>query len=292
MIAIGELRERARRARDMMQACTICPRKCGVNRLRDEIGVCRIGENAVVHSFGPHFGEEPPLVGSRGSGTIFFSGCNLKCIFCQNYETSQLVSGKSVSSCELAGMMLTLQTNGCHNINLVSPTHVVQQILDALVIAREKGLNIPLVYNCGGYDSIDTLKLLDGVVDIYMPDLKYMDREAGRSLSRVADYPQVAKEALKEMNRQGGVLELDGRGGARRGLLIRQLVLPGRMAGTEEAMRFIATCLSRDSYINVMAQYRPVFKAKRVKPIDRYVTHEEVDRARKIAIKEGLWRGF
>jgi putative pyruvate formate lyase activating enzyme len=292
MISIQELKEREGRAREIMQACTICPRDCGVDRLRDEIGVCRIGERAVVHSFGPHFGEEPPLVGNKGSGTIFFSGCNLKCIFCQNFETSQLICGKTVSAVDLADMMLFLQSRGCHNINFVSPTHVVQQILEALIIARGKGLDIPLVFNCGGYESIDTLKLLDGIIDIYMPDLKYMDREAGRSLSRVADYPRVARDGLKEMHRQVGDLDLDDRGVARKGLLIRHLVLPGGLAGTKDAMRFISSCLSRDSYVNVMAQYRPVFRADKVKSINRYVSGEEVDQAMRIARDEGLWRGF
>ncbi len=292
MISIRELEEKAGRAKEFMQACRICPRDCGVDRLRGEIGVCRIGERALVHSFGPHFGEEPPLVGNKGSGTIFFSGCNLKCIFCQNFETSQLIYGKIVSPVDLADMMLSLQAKGCHNINFVSPTHVVQQILEALVIAREKGLDIPLVYNCGGYESIDTLKLLEGVIDIYMPDLKYMDREAGRSLSRVADYPRVAMESLKEMHRQVGVLDLDDRGVARKGLLIRHLVLPGGIAGTKDAMHFISNCLSRDTYVNIMSQYRPVFRAGRVKTINRHVSREEIDRARRVARSEGLWRGF
>ncbi len=292
MISIRELKVNAKRGREMLRSCSVCPRGCGVDRWKDELGVCRIGKDPVVHSFGPHFGEEGPLVGRFGSGTIFLSGCNLKCIFCQNFETSQLVRGKAVTSEELAGMMLSLQGAGCHNINFVSPTHVVPQILDALVIAREGGLRVPLVYNCGGYESLDTLRLLDGVIDIYMPDLKYMDCEIGRRLSGVEDYPEVARKALVEMHRQVGILDLDPQGVATRGVLIRHLVLPGGLAGTVEAMRFIANSLSKESYVNVMGQYRPMHRAHLVKEIDRYVTGDEVNEARRIAAREGLRRGF
>jgi putative pyruvate formate lyase activating enzyme len=292
MISIDELKDKAKQGREMLRSCSVCPRNCSVDRWKDELGVCQIGKNPVVHSFGPHFGEESPLVGRFGSGTIFLSGCNLKCIFCQNYETSQLVRGKVVTSGELAEMMLSLQEEGCHNINLVSPTHVVPQILDALVIARESGLRLPLVYNCGGYESLETLRLLDGVVDIYMPDLKYMERETAWRLSQVENYPEVARKALVEMHRQVGILDLDTRGVAVRGLLIRHLVLPGGLAGTGEAMRFIANSLSKESYVNVMGQYRPMHRAHRVKEIDRYVTREEVDEAKRIATREGLHQGF
>jgi putative pyruvate formate lyase activating enzyme len=292
MISIRELTERADRTIEMLRSCNICPRDCGVNRLEDEIGVCRVGRKVIVHSSGPHFGEEPPLVGMYGSGTIFFSGCNLKCIFCQNYQTSQLLHGETTSKGLLADMMLSLQGMGCHNINFVSPTHVVPQIMEALVLAVEKGLTIPLVYNCGGYESVDILRLLDGVVDIYMPDVKYMDAEAGRSLSRVAGYPDAVKEALVEMHRQVGDLKTDPGGVARRGLLIRHLVLPGGLAGTAEAMRFIVSELSKDSYVNIMNQFRPTYRAKRVKTINRSVTSDEMRDAREIARTEGIWRGF
>lgn len=292
MISISELRDRTSRAVELLRACTVCPRNCGIDRLRGQVGVCRVGRAAVIHSYGPHFGEESPLVGRYGSGTIFFSGCNLKCIFCQNYETSQLVHGEEAAAETLAAMMLHLQRMGCHNINLVSPTHVVPQILEALVIAREEGLSLPLVYNCGGYESIAVLELLDGVIDIYMPDIKYSDREIGRLLSRVADYPEAVRSALREMHRQVGDLAVDESGVARRGLLIRHLVLPEDLAGTGEAMRFIASEISKDSYVNIMAQYRPVFRSGRVKAIDRPVSPEEVRRARQMAVLEGLWRGF
>jgi putative pyruvate formate lyase activating enzyme len=292
MLSSGELQRRAERASEALASCRVCPRGCGVDRLAGKWGVCRVGRLAVVHSFGPHFGEEPPLVGHGGSGTIFFSGCNLKCIFCQNFDTSQLIRGRTVTGRELAMMMLSLQESGCHNINLVSPTHVVPQVIEALAIARGSGLTLPVVYNCGGYESTEMLRLLDGVVDIYMPDLKYTDAEVGRLLSRVADYPRVVQRSLVEMHRQVGDLELDGRGIARRGLLIRHLVLPSGFAGTADAMRFIARSLSKDSYVNVMGQYRPAHRADRVQAINRYVTSEEVDQARRLAAAEGLWRGF
>ena len=289
---IAERAERATKAVQRLESCDLCPRNCGVNRLEDEPGFCRTGRKALLASYGPHFGEEPPLVGSGGSGTIFFAGCNLGCVFCQNYDISQLLNGSPVEADRLADVMLELQRRGCHNINFVSPSHVVAQILEALPIACEKGLTLPLVYNCGGYDSLGTLALLDGVIDIYMPDAKYADEKTAKELSRAPNYPETLKAALKEMHRQVGDLALDARGVATRGMLIRHLVLPRGLAGTSELMRFIARELSVDSYVNVMAQYHPVYKAYDRELINRSITRTEFLEALDMAAAEGLHRGF
>ncbi len=286
----GELQNRIDRAYEMLRECRICPRECGVDRLEDELGVCRTGKDALVSSFSPHFGEESPLVGRHGSGTIFMTNCNLKCIFCQNYDISHLESGRKVTIEQLAGMMLMLQERNCHNINIVTPTHVVPQMLAALQIAIERGLNVPLVYNCGGYESLEMLKLLNGIVDIYMPDLKYADAEVGERLSKAKDYPQVAKAALKEMHRQVGDLAMDERGIAQRGLLVRHLVLPNGLAGTPELMRFLAEEVSPNTYINVMAQYRPCFKADEYADINRRPTNKEYQDAVQATLDAGLKR--
>ena len=286
------LAERAKEALTRLESCDLCPRTCGVNRVDGELGFCRTGRHAIVSSYGPHFGEEPPLVGAHGSGTIFFAGCNLGCIFCQNYDISHLMHGSAASAQELADIMVNLQQRGCHNINFVSPSHVVAQILESLPVAYERGLKVPLVYNCGGYDSLETLKLLDGVMDIYMPDAKYADEKTARELSHVPNYPEVMKAALKEMHRQVGDLELDRRGIATRGLLIRHLVLPNGLAGTQDIMRFIARDLSTDSYVNVMAQYHPVYKAYEHSLLNRSITRTEYLEALDMASAEGLHRGF
>lgn len=286
----GELIERAGRAHESLRDCRLCPRDCGVDRLAGELGVCKTGELPRVSSYFPHYGEEPPLVGSYGSGTIFFSYCSLKCIFCQNYTISHLGEGHEVSLSTLAGMMIELQRSGCHNINFVTPTHVVPQIIWALLIAIEKGLCIPLVYNTGGYDSVGTLRLLDGVIDIYMPDIKYSSGEAAKRLSKAEDYPEVAKSAVLEMHRQVGDLMVDQRGIAYRGLLVRHLVLPGGLAGTREVMRFLAREVSPDTYINIMDQYHPYYKAKDHPVINRRITSEEYWEAIRIAQEEGLYR--
>jgi len=288
----GQIDERAEKAIARLESCDICPRNCGVNRTEDEPGFCRTGRQAIMASYSPHFGEEPPLVGRRGSGTIFFAGCNLGCIFCQNYDISHLLSGGVATPQQLADVMLGLQDAGCHNINFVSPSHVVAQILEALPIAYERGLKVPLVYNCGGYDSLETLKLLDGIIDIYMPDAKYADEKIGRELSRAPNYPEVMKAALREMHRQVGDLELDERGVATRGMLIRHLVLPNGLAGTQEIMHFISRELSTDSYVNVMAQYHPVYKAYDHELINRSITRTEYLEAFDMAAGEGLHRGF
>jgi len=291
-IAQQELKERWQSAYPLLEECVVCPRRCGVNRIQGEKGYCQLGSSPVVSSHGPHFGEEPPLVGSHGSGTIFFTSCNLDCIFCQNYDISHYRHGEEVSPEELATIMLRLQHRGCHNINLVTPTPQTPQILQALYYARREGLHLPIVYNCGGYEPIEVLRLLEGVVDIYMPDIKYSDEEIAFRLSGVRRYPQVAKEALKEMHRQVGNLQMDSQGVARRGLLIRHLVLPNNLSGTADIVHFIAHELSPHSYINIMDQYRPLFKADSYPPVNRSITSEEYQAAIDLARQEGLHRGF
>lgn len=252
----GELGERARKAVSLLTSCIVCPRTCGVDRTLDERGYCGGGILPAVASYGPHFGEEPPLVGRYGSGTIFFTGCNMRCVFCQNYPISQLREGHEISCMTLAEMMLSLQDRRCHNINLVSPTHFVPQILEALCIAAERGLRIPIVYNTGTYDSVETLRLMDGVVDIYMPDAKYGRDENARVLSDASGYVGIMKDAIKEMHQQTGDLVVQDRI-AERGLIIRHLVLPDNLADSERVMEFIANEVSKDTYVNIMDQYRP-----------------------------------
>jgi putative pyruvate formate lyase activating enzyme len=285
-----ELFKRIEILNQALSSCQLCPRRCKVNRLKDEKGICKTGRLACVSSFGPHFGEEAPLVGTNGSGTIFFTHCNLGCIFCQNYDISHLGEGYPVEDEELAEIMLKLKRMGCHNINFVTPTHVVAQILRALPIAIEKGLDLPLVYNTGGYDLVSTLKFLDGVFDIYMPDFKYSDPEGAKKLSDAPDYPEVAKSALREMHRQTGDLITDEKGIARRGLIIRHLVLPKNLAGTEEVMKFIASELSENSYVNLMDQYHPAYGAKDFPVLDRRITSQEYNDALNMAKKYGLHR--
>jgi len=260
------------------------------NSTHPATGVCRTGDKAVVSSFGPHFGEEPPLVGTRGSGTIFFSNCNLRCIFCQNYDIAHLAEGQAVTDEQLGRLMLRVQKMGCHNVNLVSPTHVVPNMLAALRFAARQGLNIPLVYNTGGYDSLETICLLDGVVDIYMPDMKYGEPEPAGEFSMAQDYPEVNFAAVKEMHRQAGDLVMDEDGVAVRGLLVRHLVLPEGAAGTEKVMRCIAETISLNTYVNIMVQYRPYYKAVGHSVLGRRVTGREFRTALRIAAKAGLKR--
>ena len=286
----GRLAESISKAGEMLKSCHLCPRECGVNRLEDEKGICRTGRVAMVSSFGPHFGEEAPLVGTNGSGTIFFTHCNLLCIFCQNWETSHLGEGTETSPETLARMMLNLQRQGCHNINFVTPTHVVPQILEALPYAIEEGLHVPLVYNTGGYDSVESLQLLDCIFDIYMPDFKCIDHGIAAKYLKAPDYPQRAKEALKEMHRQTGDLVLNERGIAVRGILLRHLVMPGGVAGTREIMRFVVREISPDTYVNIMDQYHPCGEARRNPPLDRRITREEYAEAMIDALEEGLTR--
>ena len=286
------LQDRAHTAVARLEACEICPRRCGINRLQDERGFCRCGLQARVASFAPHFGEETPLVGRNGSGTIFFSGCNLACVFCQNYDISQLDQGKEVSAQALARMMLALQRQGCHNINFVTPTHVVPQILEALVLAREEGLHVPLVYNSSGYDSADTLRLLEGVFDIYMPDAKYGSDEPALVYSNAPGYTGIMKSAIQEMHRQVGDLIIDEDGIARRGLLVRHLVLPEDAAGTAEIVRFLSEDISPNTYLNVMAQFRPEYNACRFPELNRPITGQEYAHALRLAARSGLARGL
>jgi putative pyruvate formate lyase activating enzyme len=288
--------DQAGQARELIVGCRLCPRNCAVDRTVGETGYCRTADRAVVASWGPHFGEEAPLVGMKGSGTIFFSNCNLGCIFCQNWSISHVGEGMEMSSDALAAVMMELQGQGCHNINLVTPTHQVPMILDALVEAVERGLRVPLVYNCGGYESVETLRLLDGVIDIYMPDFKYADTAPAAEYSDAPDYPEVAKAALREMHRQVGDLTFNGYGIARRGLLVRHLVLPAGLAGTPEVVRFLAEEISRDTYLNIMDQYRPCADALDRPPLDRCITRREyqeaLDAAQAAGLEriDGLWR--
>ena len=286
----GLLKEKIKKAREILSSCSLCPRGCGVDRLSGELGICKTGENASVSSYHPHYGEEAPLVGHNGSGTIFFTYCNLLCIFCQNYDISHEGHGEEVSGEQIAGMMLFLQNTGCHNINFVTPTHVVPQILSALEIAIENGLGVPLVYNTGGYDRVETLKLLEGVIDIYMPDFKFWDPDVAELTCKARDYPEVARRAIIEMHRQVGDLVIDKSGIARRGLLIRHLVLPHGLAGTRQIMRFIAQKVSSNSYVNIMPQYRPCGRANEVKELSRMLLPKEYKAALREAKEEGITR--
>jgi len=289
----GELGERARRALELLGArCRVCPRECKVDRLRDERALCRVGRRAIVSSYFPHRGEEDPLRGWNGSGTIFFAGCNLRCVFCQNFDISWQVHGEEVTAIRLAEMMVELQARGCHNVNWVTPEHVVPQILEALEIAVEAGLRLPIVYNTSSYDSMDSLELLDGVVDVYMPDLKLWTAAAARRYLRRPDYPEVARRTIKEMHRQVGALELDERGLAIRGVLLRHLVMPGMLEETEAILRWVAEELGTDTYMNLMAQYRPAGLVPRggYPEIDRRPRRDEYLRALEIADALGLRR--
>jgi putative pyruvate formate lyase activating enzyme len=286
----GELRRRAEQAWQGLAHCHTCAWQCEVDRLAGELGQCRTGRLARVSSYFPHFGEEDCLRGRRGSGTIFFAHCNLHCQFCQNYDISQLGHGQDVVPEQIAVMMLALEAEGCHNINFVSPSHVVPQILVALVLAAEAGLQLPLVYNTGGYDSPETLRLLDGVVDIYMPDMKYADADIALRYSKVPNYPAINQAAVREMHRQVGDLVLDEQGIAQRGLLVRLLVLPNGLAGTAEIARFLAEQVSAASYINVMGQYRPAYRAARYPEIDRPASRQEVADAVRQVLDAGLYR--
>jgi len=285
----GELEIRLKRLLNLMESCHLCPRKCGVNRLEGETGFCGTGRKARVASYNAHFGEEGPLVGRYGSGTIFFSSCNLLCSFCQNYDISHLAEGVELAAEQIADMMLQLAARGCHNINFVTPSHVIPQIVESLIAAIDHGLNIPLVYNSGGYDSRETLALLDGIFDIFMPDFKFWDEKWSERFCKAPDYRAVAIEALKEMHAQVGDLKIDD-GIALRGLLVRHLVMPNNVAGTEKIMQFLAQEISENTYINVMDQYRPCGAANKDEFIDSRVTAKEYREAVNAARKSGLMR--
>ncbi|MBW2614979.1 MAG: radical SAM protein [Deltaproteobacteria bacterium] len=286
----GELTIRAAKAVSLMGSCHICPRACGANRLKGETGFCGTGRKAKVASYNAHFGEESPLVGRHGSGTIFLSSCNLLCSFCQNYDISHLAEGVEVEPKQMASMMLHLAENDCHNINFVTPTHVVPQIIEALILAVEQGLKVPLVYNSSGYDRKETLELLDGIFDIYMPDFKFWDGKWADRFCRAPDYREVATEAIREMHRQVGDLVIDDDGVAIKGLLVRHLVMPNRVAGTEEIMEFFADNISANTYMNVMDQYRPCGTAHQDEFINRRLIGREYRDAVNAAKNAGLTR--
>jgi putative pyruvate formate lyase activating enzyme len=289
--ASGELRERAREGLRLLEGCcTVCPRYCKVDRLADRPGLCRVGREAVVASYFPHFGEEDCLRGRRGSGTIFFSGCNLRCVFCQNHDISWQLQGERVGPERLAGMMLELQALGCHNINWVTPEHVVPQILEALPLAVDGGLRLPIVYNTSAYDSPESLALMDGIVDIYMPDFKLWSSELARRYLAKRDYAEVARDSVREMHRQVGDLVLGADGMARRGLIVRHLVMPGLLDETEAILGFIADELGPGTYVNVMAQYYPAGRTGEFPEIDRHLYRSEFERALELADGLGLRR--
>lgn len=290
LLETGELKNRASTAINRLERCEICAVRCRVNRLAGQLGGCRTTRLARIGGYGPHMGEESPLTGYGGSGAIFFSGCNLRCQYCQNHEISQVSSGREMSAAELANIFLTLQDSGCHNLNLVSPSHVVPQILEALLIAGHEGLRLPLVYNTGGYDSLDTLRLLDGIIDIYMPDMKYSNPQIARRYSKIINYPAINQAAVREMHRQVGDLVLDEKGIARRGLLVRHLVLPNHVAGTKQIVDFLANEVSRHTYVNIMDQYYPAYQANLYPSLSRSIKPDEYLEALQLAHQAGLNR--
>jgi putative pyruvate formate lyase activating enzyme len=289
---VNDLKERAEALHELFEECRICPNECMARREEGETGECHSTNEVIISSVGPHFGEEPPLVGSFGSGTIFFTNCNLSCEFCQNYDISHLRMGEKISLNDLAEAMLKLQQHGCHNINLVTPTHFTAQIVEALILAIEKGLEIPIVHNCGGYESVETLKLLEDIVDIYMPDIKYSIDENALKYSRIKNYWEVVTKAIKEMHRQVGNLKISKRGIAQRGLLIRHLVLPNDIAGSKTVIDFVGDEVSTDSYINIMDQYHPAYNAYKYNKLNRRITPSEYKEVIDYALSKGLRRGF
>ncbi len=291
--SMSDLKRRAEEAYEGYRVCKICPWDCGVDRFSGKKkGVCRSGALPVVASYNLHFGEEPPISGKRGSGTIFFTHCTLRCVYCQNFPISQLGAGKTYTHEELAGMMLYLQGKGAHNINFVTPTHFVPSILKALVIAVEKGFHLPLVYNTSGYEKVETLRLLDGIVDIYLPDIKYSSDEMAKRYSKAKQYVKYNRQALKEMFRQVGFLKLNREGVAVRGLLIRHLVLPNGIAGSAESLKFIATQLSPDVHISLMSQYFPAYKAHKIEELSRPITPQEYEEVLRVMDELGMKNGW
>lgn len=286
----GQLLERVEEARSLLEECRLCPRQCAVDRLNNEKGFCKTGRKAKVASFNAHFGEEAPLVGRLGSGTIFFSSCNLRCSFCQNYEISHLREGAEIEAKDMAAIMIELASRGCHNINLVTPTHVVPQILEALLLAVQHGLTIPIVYNSGGYERVETLKLLRGIIDIYMPDFKFWDQKWADRYCNAPDYREMAVGAFQEMHAQVDDLKIDKDGIAERGLLVRHLVMPHGIAGTKEVMEFLSKEISAHTYVNVMDQYRPCGTAYQDEYIDHRISAKEYSAALEWAKNAGLKR--
>ena len=290
LLQSGELRERVREAQDFLASCESCGWSCKVDRRSEAKGVCRTNGQARVSSYGPHPGEEKPLSGWRGSGTIFFSHCNMRCQFCQNFEISQEIGGEETGPEQVAEIMLELQACGCHNINLVSPTHVVSPIITAVAIAAQAGLHIPLVYNTGGYDSIQVIKLLDGIIDIYMPDMKYANPQVALHYSKIPHYPQTNQAAVREMHRQVGDLVLDENGIAERGLIVRHLVLPNGLAGTQTIAQFLVQEISPDTYFNLMDQYHPAYRIAQYPRLNRRLKPQEYQAAFESALQAGLHR--
>lgn len=290
LLRSGKLERCVAEAYEHLSVCDVCAWECPVDRRAGQIGVCQTGMQAKVSSYGAHLGEEDPLRGWRGSGTIFLTRCNLRCQYCQNHDISQSDAGEAVTTEELAAIMLELQRRGCHNINFVSPSHVVPQIMAGIWVAAQAGLRLPLVYNTGGYDSLAMLRLLDGVIDIYMPDMKYADPQIARRYSKIRNYPQVNQAAVREMHRQVGDLQVDEKGLATRGLLVRHLVLPNNLSGTDRIVHFLAEQISPNTYLNLMDQYRPEFKAHDYPELDRPVTREEFQAAMQLAENAGFHR--
>ncbi len=288
----GELEKRTQEAFRLLEACCLCPRKCGVNRIKDEKGFCMTGSLARVYSYMPHFGEEPPISGRCGSGTIFFSGCNMACVYCQNYKFSQLDAGREVEPEELAQFMLQLQELGCHNINLVTPTHILPQILKALTLAITKGLRLPLVYNTSGYELPEIIKLLNGIVDIFLADMRYADKEVSLRYSNAPDYPEYNQAAIKQMHQQAKNDEFDKQGLIKKGLVIRHLVLPNNIAGTTEIIRFIAREISPQTHISLMSQYLPCYKAEGILKLSRRISTAEYAQAQATMLNSGLSNGW
>jgi putative pyruvate formate lyase activating enzyme len=288
-----ELSERINAAYRVLESCSVCPRECGVNRLHDDkLGFCRSGLNPVISSVSAHHGEEPPLSGTKGSGTIFLTNCNLRCTYCQNYPISQMGYGVERTPGELSCQMIWLQEQGCHNVNLVTPTHFMPQILKALGLASERGFNLPIVYNTSGYESLRALKLLDGIVDIYLADMRYSDDAISRRYSLALQYPEINRKAVKEMYRQVGNLVVDDNGIAKRGLIIRHLVLPNGLSGTDGVMKFLSKEISKDVFISLMAQYFPAYKAMDIKELSRRISAKEYEDARRIMEQNGLENGW
>ena len=282
-----EAGEKINRLWEIWEFCSLCPRECGAARKKEK-GICGVSNRLLIGSWGPHPGEEAPLVGRRGSGTIFFAGCNLKCVYCQNYDLSHMALGREADTDELVKIMLKLEKMGCHNINLVTPTHVVPWIAEAILKSRERGLSLPVVYNCGGYESVEVLKLLEGFIDIYMPDIKYGNDVSGKKYSGVPDYFQNAKMALKEMHRQVGDLKIDERGIAWIGLLIRHLVLPGEEEGTRAVLDFLKKEISPDTYLNLMAQYYPAYRSGEFPELKRRISPATYRRLKEEAREKGF----
>lgn len=291
----GELQKRAEILEARLAACDLCPQDCRVNRLAGERGFCRSGALPIVASVCSHHGEEPPLSGTKGSGTIFFGNCNMRCVYCQNYQISQdprKMRAREMSVNALAQEMLRVQGLGCHNINLVSPSHFVPQIVRALCAAVPLELRLPLVYNTGGYDSLETIRLLDGIIDIYLPDIRYASNAAAKKYSRAPDYVEHARAAIREMHRQVGLLKLDENGIARRGVIVRHLILPGGLAGSAESLAWLAQNISPDVYLSVMAQYYPAHRAARFPEVARRITPAEYDEVMALMDRLGMENGW